>query len=293
MKNILNSILGMAAAAVLAVSCNVEAVSTTFDPETVDGNGVTFLQSVATDTEIAATTTEYVLTLARAKATAAQSVNLTSTLPAGIVCPASVSFAAGEYETTLKLDISQMEVGTTFKGKISIDGLTESEKKFCTADITCTFAKAYSWVSLGKGQFLDAFWEGELFSDVEVLKADGFSLYRFVNPYKTSVGTGAKPDYVAVKVNADNTAVFDSFNTPYMYDSSHCVTAYFPSDASSSAAAYDAYNILKDNYYFAFVPYWYVNGVGGWGCNYGYTLFAALPGAPQDLGDWYDENFAD
>ena len=292
MKNILNSILGMAAAAVLAVSCNVEAVTATFDPATVDGNGVSFLQSIASDLEIPAATSEYNLVVSRSKATDVQIVNLTSTLPASIVCPSAVSFAAGEYETILKLDISKMEVGSTMKGTISIEGLTDSEKNFCQSSISCTFAKAYTWVSIGKGQFLDVFWEGELF-DAEVMKAEGFDLYRFMNPYKESVGTGPKPDYVAVTVNPDGTAKFDTFNTPYMYDDSHCVTAYFPSEASSSAASYDASNVFLDKYYFAFMPYWYVNGVGGWGCNYGYTLFASLPGAPQDLGDWYNENFGE
>lgn len=293
MKNIFKSIFTVAAATVLAVSCDVEALKTTFDPNTVKGTGVTFLQSVVNDQEIKATQQTYEIDLSRAIATAAQTVNLTSTFGDGIVCPASVAFAAGEYQTKLVLDISGMSVGKSFAGTISVDeGLEEGVKPFGPVSLSCTLAKAYTWNSIGKGQFLDLFWEGELFDDVEVLKAEGFELYRFMNPYKdTEYGEGPKPDYIQISVNPDNTFVFQTFATPYLYDTEHAVTAYFPSSASSSAASYDPYNVFVSSYYFAFVPYWYVPSVGGWGCNYGYTLFAALPGAPQDIYEWYQENF--
>ncbi len=293
MKNIFKIVFAVAAATVLAVSCDVEAVKTKFDPNSVKGTGVTFLQSVVSDQEIKATQLVYEIDLSRSIATAAQTVSLTSTFTEDIVCPASVTFEAGEYQTKLVLDISAMTVGKAFKGTVTLDeGLDEGVKPFGPVSLSCTLAKAYTWISQGKGQFLDMFWEGELFDDVEVMKAEGFNLYRFMNPYKdTEAGTGPKPDYVQVSVNADKTVVFQTFATPYLYDTEHAVTAYFPSSASSSAAAYDAYNVMVGDYYFAFVPYWYVPTVGGWGCNYGYTLFASLPGAPQDLYEWYKENY--
>lgn len=290
MKKIFKAIAVLSATALVAVSCNVEAVSTEFDPSTVEAeNSVSFVQSVVVDQEIPATTASYSIPMARSIATEALTVSLTSTLPAAIECPASITFAAGEYETNLILNISNMSVGETFKGKISVN-LDDAAKNvaFSNYEVSCTLAKAFTWESIGKGQFFDNFWVGELFNDVEVLKAEGFEIYRFMDPYKdTEEGEGAKPEYVLLTVNSDKTAKFETFNTPYMYNASACVTAYFPSDASSKAAEYDAYNVFVDDYYFALVPYWYVNGVGGWGCNYGHTLFAALPGAPTDIYEWY------
>lgn len=296
MKKIFKSISVLAATAIAAVSCNVDAVSTLFDESTVANISVNaaFVQDVVVDQEIPASQTTFVIPMSRSITTEAVTVNLTSTLPAAITCPSSVSFAAGESSADLVLDLTNMSVGETFKGTISIT-VPEEEKgvTFSKTSVSCTLAKAFTWESLGKGQFLDAFWEGELFNDVEVLKAEGFNIYRFIDPYATSIGEGSKPDFISFTINDDKTVKFDTFDTPYMYDDSHCVTAFFPSEASSSAAAYDAYNKFVDDYYFALVPYWYVNGVGGWGCKYGYTLFASLPGAPTDLGDWYDANFGE
>ena len=295
MKKIFNTISVLFAAAILTVSCNVEAVSTIFD-ETLAKveNTVSFEQAVVVDNEIPATQTTYAISLCRSVAAEAENVKIVSTLPASIVCPATVAFAAGEYNANLVLDISNMSVGETFKGKLTIDGVSDEEKAhtFARLSVDVTLAKAFTWTSLGKGQWLDLFWEGELFDDVEVLKAEGFNIYRFVNPYKdTEAGEGPKPEYVVLTVNADGTFKYDAISTPYLYDDSHAVTAYFPSDASASAADYDAYNVFVQDYYFAFVPYWYVPTVGGWGCKYGYTLFAALPGAPQDIYEWYQANF--
>lgn len=291
MKTIFKSILGIAAASLLAVSCNVDAVTTKFDPNTIDGNGVTFLQTVATDTELPASTTQFTIMVGRAKAAEAQSVPVVSTLPEDIVCPTSISFAAGEYEAPLVLDISKMGVGSTYKGTVSLGGLTGSDKNFSNTSVSCTFAKAYSWVSLGKGQFLDTFWEGIL-ADVEILKADGFEIYRVMNPYAESKeGDGSGPAYISIYNLGGGQAKFDTYLTPYLYDEGMYVKAYFPSEFRDTYAQYDELSKFMDNYYFAFVPVWYVDGLGGWGVNYGYTLFVALPGAPKDLGDWYDENF--
>ena len=296
MKKIFNAISVLATTALVAVSCNVDAVSTIFDESTVANlsNNVTFVQDVVVNQEIPAAQKTFVIPISRSIATSAVTVNLTSTLPAAITCPASVTFAAGEISAEIVLDITNMSVGETFKGKISIDiPKEETSLSFSKLSVNCTLAKAFSWESLGKGQFLDVFWEGELFDDVEVLKAEGFNIYRFMDPYASSVGEGAKPAYISFTVNDDKTVKFDSFDTPYLYDANHCVTAYFPSEASSSAADYDKYNVFVDDYYFALVPYWYVNGVGGWNCKYGYTLFASLPGAPTDLGDWYGANYGE
>ncbi len=294
MKNTIKTISVLAVTAIFAASCDVEAVSTIFDSEAASGagNSVSFVQDVIVDQEIPAAQTTYAISISRVSTDGALTVKLENNLPEAISCPATLTFNSGEAVADLVLDISNMSVGQTFKGTISIVVPEGEEYTFSKLSVSCTLAKAFSWVSIGKGQFMDFFWEGELFDDVEVLKAEGFNIYRFMEPYKDSeYADGDGPEYVLLTVNEDNTATFGTFATPYLYDSSNAVTAYFPSDASSSAAAYDAYNLFLEDYYFALVPYWYVPNVGGWGCKYGYTLFAALPGAPTDLYEWYLANF--
>ena len=289
MKKILNSIFAVAAAAVLAVSCNVDAVTTKFDPSTVTGTGVTFLTTVAVDQEIPATQTSYDIVVARANADAAQTVSVSSSLPETIVVPSSVSFGASEYQTKLTLDLSKMAVGQTFKGSIAL-GVDDAEKQYSNASLSCTFAKAFTWTNIGKGQFLDLFWEGILV-DVDIYQAEGFEIYRVMDPYAESEeGDGSGPDYILIQKLDDGKAKFDTYRTPYLYSAGNYVKAYFPSEFSSNYAQYDSASIYVDKY-FAFVPVWYVDGVGGWGVNYGYTLFVALPGASQDLYDWYQANF--
>ena len=77
MKKIFNTISVLSAAAILAVSCNVEAVSTIFD-ETLAKveNTVSFEQTVVVDNEIPATQTTYAIALCRSVAAEAETVNL-------------------------------------------------------------------------------------------------------------------------------------------------------------------------------------------------------------------------
>ena len=202
MKNIIKSCIAFAAIVLVAVSCNVDAIGTKLTPG--DATAASFLQTVVNDQAISASATTYEITIGRTAANGSATVNLTSNLPAGM-CPSTATFDAGSYETTIPLNISSVNVGTIVKGSIAIDG----QDSFARSTVSVTLAKAYDWSSIGKGEFLDNFWEGFL-AEVEILKADGYDVYRVLKPYAeetASSATGKGPDYIALLMQEQFKAV--------------------------------------------------------------------------------------
>lgn len=212
MKNIFKSILVLMAAAAVA-SCNVENVGKTFDLAEAT-EGASFTQVVASNTSLPASQTSYVLTVGRNNSTAAQTINIESTLPEG-VCPSSISFAAGQSAADLVLDLSNVEVGTTCKGAITL----LEQPAYTRASINVTLAKAYTWAAYGKCEYTDDI-VGSLFGadpvtyEVEVEKTEGFDVYRLVDPYGSVFPYNEPGDYrLGVKWVIDardpNAVVFD------------------------------------------------------------------------------------
>lgn len=283
----------LAAGAVFAVvSCNVDAIGTLYENSGSD-TGVTFARTVATDTEVPASETTYTIPVTRAVADAAQTVSVSTTLSGDIAVPASVSFAPGVYTADLVLDISRMAVGTMYRGTISLADASAYDANTAISSISVSFAKAYEWVSLGTGQFLELFWEGFL-ADVEILKADGFDIYRVLNPYAEAVedATGPKPAYIQFEV-VDNkgTVHFNTWQSPYDYSGEgDYIKFYRPSEGSASYAGYDDASMLADKYFVALMPYVYIDGLGGWNVSAGHCIGIALPGAPKGIDDWFSEN---
>ena len=285
MKNIFKSIFALSAAA-LVVSCNVDNIGVKYSPDTV-GSGVSFVQKVVSNNEIPASTASYDIAVARSNADGAATVNINSSLPEGM-CPASVSFAAGQYETNVTLNLTEMPVGVPVKGTIAL----VDQPEFANSAINVTLAKAYSWTSIGQGEFLEYFWEGFV-GKVEILKADGFEVYRVLDPYAAAEEADTKgPEYIQFEVvdTARGIVHFDTWTSPYDYDGAkHYVKAYRPSEGSSKYADYDDYSVIVDNYYVALLPYMYIDGVGGWNVSAGYCFGISLPGAPMSIWDWFDE----
>jgi hypothetical protein len=197
MKNIFKSIFALGAAMIFAVSCNVDNIGTLYEHEGSD-KGVSFVQSVLSDTEISAATSSIVLTVGRAVTDAAQTVNIASTLN-GIGVPSSVSFAAGEGSADLVLDLSSMSVGKSYKGKISL--ANESDyNDLSISEVSVTLQKAYSWSSYGKVKITDdlvcdVFGTDNVTWAVQADKADGFEVYRLLDPYGPTFPYNDPGDY--------------------------------------------------------------------------------------------------
>ncbi len=301
MKSILRTFFALAAVSLLVASCDVENKKIIYAPDGAD-EAVTFLSSVSVDTEIDAKATTFGITVARSKSDAAATVKISSTLPEGITVPESVSFAAGESETTLSLDISKMEVGKSYKGTISLAEETAYNKKISTSTVTCTFAKAYTWISLGQGEWYDGLALQPSDEDlgiikVEVLKADGFDRWRIMEPYpKANVIAAWGEDYYVGGASSyiefytldkeAGTIKFDSkIYIGINYSDMGKVVYQYPSSYSSGHASRDAYNRFIGEYVQFYVPR-LIEGTTSW-FNYG-ALYLGMPGA-GDLATWLSE----
>lgn len=281
-----------ASVSLLAVACNLDQVN---DVYTAEGNEPSMLQTVFNETELDATIETIAIPVVRSNSSEAATVNLTATLPAGItvsgtavetlengnvVYSTSVSFAAGEAQTGCVLNISEMAVGSSYKGTVAIaEGEKVNENKV-TMSTAFTLAKAYTWVSLGQGEWFDnlSLMSSDSYGiqSVEVLKADGFERYRIMNPYANmdqlaaawgaeSLG-GNKSSYIEFWVleNGVNLA-WDGWWFPGIrYDGEGTdIKAYYPSALSSSLADTDAMSAILMDKVFAFYPYWYIDALGG------------------------------
>lgn len=290
MKNIFKTLIGFAAATLLAASCDVSNIGTTYTPSS-DPN-VSFYQTNAEDLEVSPNNATYDVVLVRQNADAAITVSLTSTLPSSVSVPSSVSFAAGEYSANLPIDITALEIGEICKGTISLANEADYNSKFSISSITVNIMKAYIWTSLGKGWFFDnlaLMTETTLgLAEVEVLKAEGFDVYRIMNPYSDAAISaagwepgGERSSFIQFRVleNGTNLAWDGWWKPGILYDGDGTdIKAYYPSALADKYAADNAKSV-KDGNYFLFYPYWYIDGLGGFGTSRAVIL--AMPGVTK------------
>ena len=174
MKTILKSILALGAAALMAVSCNVENVGALY---TEKDPGVSFLLNSVSQTAIPAAQTSYTVTVARRTKSGSLTANLSTTLPAAIKVPSSVTFADGQATAEIPIDLSAMEVGTAYKGSIKIESETDD---IARKELPCTFQKAYTFQKFGTGTYTfngdDCYFSGTQ-SGLEIYKAEGFDVF--------------------------------------------------------------------------------------------------------------------
>ena len=271
----------------------------TYSP--VNNCEVSFVQSTTFNTEILGTATTFDITLSRNTSAESATVAVKSTLSSDIVCPASVTFNAGESTATLTLDVSAMKVGTKYTGKISLADTTSYNANIAVVSTSVTLQKVYTWVSIGKGEWFDNFllYSGTSLGiqEVEVLKAEGFERYRIIAPYanidQLKAGTAAhfganatlagpsdnKDSYIEFWVleNGENIA-WDGWWYPGVLYQGIDMKGYYPSYLSSSLAAEDAKSGFYDELVVGFYPYWYMDDLGGFGAKY--PCFLSLPGGP-------------
>lgn len=219
MKHILKSILALSAVFALA-SCNVDNIGTLYQHEGADA-GVSFVQSALSDTEVSAATTQFVITLGRAVSDGAQTVNIESNLPAGIVVPSSVTFEAGQGAADLVLDISGMAVGKSYKGTISLANASDYND-LAVSSVSVTLQKAYTWLPYGTVTITDdlvtsAFGVDNVSWQVLAEKAESFEVYRILDPYGENYPYNDPGDFtpgakLVVDCTDPNAVTFDRTN---------------------------------------------------------------------------------
>lgn len=308
MNKIFKSLL-ILTAGIFAAACNLEQVNDLYVPENDEPN---MLYSVYNDLELDASLQTVAIPIARAKADGEFTLSLNVVLPAGVTTTgtagepdesgntlykSSVTFKAGESSADVLLNVSAMEVGSSYTGTISF--ADESQYNVNTAVKSCTFklAKAYTWVSLGEGEWFDQL---ALMSEtsygiqtVEILKADGFERYRIMNPYADTdqltaawgaecIG-GLKTSYIEFWVLEDGAHVaWDGGWYPgLIYDGDGTeIKAYYPLALSPTLAAEAGQSMFLDEMVIGFYPYWYIDSMGG-GFGAKYLCALSLPGGPD------------
>ena len=201
--------------------------------------------------------------------------------------PQSVSFAAGETETTITIGVSaSAPTATDLAMAISFDDELTNYYKDGEVGAYGVVINVVKWNTIGTGTYYDGFWYGFV-DEVEIQQRDDDpTQYRCTNPYTEDkvladgsiVGTYNK--FLAVfTLKKDGHITWDKFFYINTISASYGaeIKAYMPSEkggsnADSIAEFDEEGNIL----YFQIDPYWYMDGVGGWGN--GYPCYLAWPG---------------
>lgn len=251
MKKIFKSIFILSIAGLFA-SCNVDNIGAIYELENGQ-TGLSFTKTLAGDTEVGAAASTFVIPVARATADAPLTVNLATTIPAGVKVPTSVTFNAGEYQTDIVLDISGMEVGKAYKGTISFADASQYDANTSISSINVTLQKAYTFVKYGTGTYHyngdDCFFGGDD-PGLEIYKAEGFDVF-----YVTHWGYDAT---LYFSIQNGNVIVEDG-PTGYTHSSYGPVrimdcSAYF-SDWDPAVDGMGYYDASKKTFYFNVVYY--------------------------------------
>lgn len=312
MNRIYKSLLVLAAAATVA-SCDLNQVGEIYLPENDDP---TMLYSSFNEIELSASLESIAIPVVRAKNTSELTVDLVVCVPEGVTVDGtagtpdkdgntlyttSLKFDAGKSQADLVLDISKMEVGNKYKGYVVFADDVKFNERTAVDSCAFTLAKAYSWVSLGEGEYYDSFIGN--YNPVEVLKADGFDRYRVLTPYPADVllddgyapagqafGIGGAPcpyiEFWVVKegefADGNHIAWSSGFSTTIDYDGAgSTIYMWFPGDYNAAKAPKAAECKFMDDAktWIQFYALAYIPALGG---GFGeFPTYLSLPGGPK------------
>lgn len=285
--------------AALFASCNTDNEGVIY---TAENEGISFASSALPSVEVPASNPVFTVELVRGDVSAAKTGSVTpkGTIVVGTdaegediteelpgIKVSNYSFAAGENRTTITVDISPLNVGDVLTLKLTID---DADNVAVSGNKTATLkaSKAYEWISLGKGTYIDNWVECE--TSVEILKADGFDRYRVLKPYDDYLNseaghtnwdpwnTGAGTPMIEFWT-VDGIIYYDDYYTglDYQGDSSMPVYVCHP-NGWSSLRANNPNNKWLDAKTAQFAPYYYIEGLGGWNyTGYDGVIYVILP----------------
>jgi hypothetical protein len=196
-----------------------------------------------------------------------------STSAPGVTAPSSVSFAAGEQETTIDINLgSELGVGVIATITITLNEADASVGGVAETEISAY--KEYVFESLGMGTFQDNWALGGTYS-VEIQKAQGFDRYRVIDPYKEGltnddgewenwIAMGTRCPYIEFwETGEGDLILFNNFALGINYEAvaSQPIRAYH---ASSFSGTNPEFSKKLDAKTYQLAPYYYINGLGGW-----------------------------
>lgn len=203
--------------------------------------------------------------------------------------PRTVNFASGATEAEVTVSFDKAEIGKPYTLEIALnaeDVDAYSSNTYTSYVYTCTRVK---WNEVGKGQWLDGFWYG-FWDEVTIQQRDDLpNVYRINNPYTNELveeyeeTTATYTDYIVFTLSKTGFVSWDSFfyiNT-FNTEEGAELKGYYPSALKSSLAdlnelSYAEFDDDDNIRYFTIAPYWYMDGIGGWGADY--PCYLAFPG---------------
>ena len=196
-----------------------------------------------------------------------------STSAPGVIAPSSVSFAAGEQETTIDINLGQ-ELGVGVIASITIT-LNEADASVGGVSETSVSAyKEYVFESLGMGTFQDNFFFGKVYN-VEIQKAQGFDRYRVIDPYKEGLTNddGELGNWIAMGTRCPYIEFWETGEGDLVKFNNYAIGANYQAVASQPIRAYHSssfegtvpdFSKKLDGKTYQLAPYYYIDGVGGW-----------------------------
>lgn len=182
--------------------------------------------------------------------------------------------------------------------------VVDENDKICFSIVFIQKEQDGIWKSLGVGQWFDMLSlqtsNENGIQEVEVLVAEKYSYYRIIEPYandeqiikawgSSAIG-GEKSLFIDFWIIENGTNVmWNGWWCPgILYNGAGTdLKAYLPSVLGSSLADEDAKSKFYEEKVVGFYPYWYIDGLGGFGTKY--PCFLSLPGGPI-LENWLKDN---
>lgn len=297
-------------AAITAVSCSKDQVGETYTSETDDPS---MLYSVFSEVELGASLESISIPVVRTNTSSEFTLDLVVCVPDGVTVEGtagetdekgntlyatSLKFDAGVSQASVVFDITKMEVGNKYNGYMVFADNVKYNDKIAVDSCAFTLAKAYTWVSLGEGEYYDAFVGN--YNPVEILKADGFERYRVLEPYPADVLTGEKLGYLPagsawgiggaacpyieywVLENGVNVAWAGGYSTTLDYDGNgSTIYMWYPADYSAKYAPLAETCMYMDEAktWIQFETIAYIPALGeGFG---NFNAYISLPGGPK------------
>lgn len=238
----------------------------------------------------------------RTNANGALDVNVSLTDPSGIFSLASstISFAAGETVANayVNYDYDKLDAKSTYPIEVT---MTSEANASMYRPVAVGLSCVKAWKDLGVGEFFDnlVLMSSDSYGIAKctILQSpDGALRYRIMDPYADQAQRAAAWDpacamatpseYIEFWVKDEETmqVTWNSYwLTGLWYDGTpgDDIKAYLPSVKGSS----DANCCFLDEYIVQFTPYYYIDGLGGFGLK---VCYLSMPGGP-DLEKWLNE----
>lgn len=216
----------------------------------------------------------------------------------------TVSFAAGEKvaKAYVNYDYDKLDPKATYKIEVSMTSEANASQYMA---VTIPFSCVKAWKDLGEGQFYDPL-TLETSTSYGIAKCkilqspDGALRYRIMAPYADKAqriaawgeaeAQATPSDYIEFWVVNEETmqVTWNSYwltGLWYQGNPGDDIKAYLPSARSASYAADDEFSCFVEEKVVQLVPYFYIDGLGGFG---EYACYLSMPGGP-DLEKWLDE----